>query len=72
MSQEKEEEDNIKNILNKISYQLDTETTVRVNTLLNSKFAYEFTPKSQDGNPALNLTLSLVTISSGMKIIKTH
>lgn len=58
MSQEKEEEDNIKNILNKISYQLDTETTVRVNTLLNSKFAYEFTPKSQDGNPALNLTLS--------------
>ncbi|MEX9770576.1 neuraminidase-like domain-containing protein [Morganella morganii] len=56
MSQEKEED--IKNILNKVFYQLDTETTVRVNTLLNSKFAYEFTLGSQDGNPALNLTLS--------------
>lgn len=56
MSQEKEED--IKNILNKVFYQLDTETTVRVNTLLNSKFTYEFTLGSQDGNPALNLTLS--------------
>ncbi|WP_247716993.1 hypothetical protein, partial [Morganella morganii] len=36
-------EPNIKAILDKISYQLDTETTVRVNTLLNRKFAYELT-----------------------------
>ncbi|HHO3377981.1 TPA: neuraminidase-like domain-containing protein [Morganella morganii] len=51
-------EPNIKAILDKISYQLDTETTVRVNTLLNRKFAYELTLTSQDGNKALNITLS--------------
>lgn len=56
MSCKKEPE--IKTILDKVSRQLDTETTVRVNTLLNHKFTCEFTPVSQDGNPALNLTLS--------------
>lgn len=55
MSCKKEPE--IKTILDKISSQLDTETTVRVNTLLNNKFACKFTPVSQDGNPALKLTL---------------
>ncbi|MET4860968.1 neuraminidase-like domain-containing protein [Morganella morganii] len=53
-----EKETNIEEILKKVSYQLDTETTVRVNTLLNHKFTYKFTPVSQDGNSALNLTLS--------------
>ena len=56
MSCKKEPE--IKTILDKVSYQLDTETTVRVNTLLNRKFAYELTLTSQDGNNALNITLS--------------
>ncbi len=56
MSCKKEPE--IKTILGKVSYQLDTETVVRVNTLLDHKFICEFTPKSQDGNLALNLTLS--------------
>ncbi|WP_274369208.1 neuraminidase-like domain-containing protein [Morganella morganii] len=53
-----EKETNTQEILEKVSYQLDTETTVRVNTLLNHKFTYKFTPISQDGNSALNLTLS--------------
>lgn len=53
-----EKETNIEEILKKVSYQLDTETTVKVNTLLNHKFTYKFTPVSQDGNLSLNLTLS--------------
>lgn len=54
-----QKETNIEEILKKVSYQLDTGTVVRVNTLLNHKFTYKFTPVSQDGNQALNLTLSL-------------
>lgn len=54
-----EKEKNIQKILTKVSHQLDTETTVRVNTLLSHKFTCEFTPVSQDGNRELNLTLSL-------------
>ncbi len=53
-----EKETNIQEILEKVSYQLDTEATVRVNTLLNHKFTYKFTLVSQGGNSALNLTLS--------------
>lgn len=53
-----QKETNTQEILEKVSYQLDTKTTVRVNTLLNRQFTYKFTPVSQDGNSALNLTLS--------------
>lgn len=53
-----QKETNTQKILEKVSYQLDTKTTVRVNTLLNRQFTYKFTPVSQDGNSALNLTLS--------------
>lgn len=53
-----EKETNTEEILKKVSYQLDTETVVRVNTILSRRFSYEFTRESYVGNKALNLTLS--------------
>ncbi|MET4876573.1 neuraminidase-like domain-containing protein [Morganella morganii] len=44
--------------LNIVTTQLDTESAVKVNTLMSGKYRAEFSLLSQDGNTSLNLTLS--------------
>ncbi|WP_448176071.1 Tc toxin subunit A-related protein [Morganella morganii] len=62
-----EKEKMIESILNIIFCQLDTETVIRVNTVLSRRFIYESILESQVGNKALNLTLS-----SGGYIIRSE
>ncbi|EDV0149942.1 insecticidal toxin protein, partial [Salmonella enterica subsp. enterica] len=57
----------IQMILDLVPHQLDTETVVRVNTLLNRTHSSEFILKEQEGNKEINLTLS-----AGYYVIKTE
>ncbi len=51
-------EPNIAGILATVTHQLDTETTVRVNTLLNRISSFEFTLEKQEGNKEIDLVIS--------------
>ena len=56
MSCKKEPE--IKTILTTVTHQLDTETTVRVNTFLNRMSSSKFTLEKQEGNKEIDLVIS--------------
>ncbi|WP_247715337.1 neuraminidase-like domain-containing protein, partial [Morganella morganii] len=56
MSCKKEPE--IKTILATVTHQLDTETTVRVNTFLNRMSSSKFTLEKQEGNKEIDLVIS--------------